>query len=84
MPVKNMQESALLPVARCEEIFGDAVAAGRASGVRDLEAMMGAGTYALTMNPDVPGGVLALANRLWERRGKAAKATLEAGAPHAP
>ena len=48
MPVRNMQESALLPVARCEEIFGDAVAAGRASGVRDLEAMVGAGTYALT------------------------------------
>jgi len=31
-----------------------------------------------------PGGVLALANRLWERRGKAAKATLQAGASRAP
>jgi len=48
MPAKNMQESALLPVARCEEIFAAAVAAGRASGVRDLEAIVGAGTHALT------------------------------------
>jgi branched-chain amino acid transport system permease protein len=31
-----------------------------------------------------PGGVLALAKRLWERRGKVAKATIETGASHAP
>jgi branched-chain amino acid transport system permease protein len=31
-----------------------------------------------------PGGVLALAKRLWARRGKPANATLEAGAPRAP
>jgi predicted Zn-dependent protease len=48
MPAKNVQESARLPVARCEEIFAAAVAAGRASGVRDLEAMVGAGTHSLT------------------------------------
>jgi predicted Zn-dependent protease len=38
----------VLPFARCEEIFDGAVAAGRASGVRDLEAMIGASAYALT------------------------------------
>src|SRR5579864_2959436 len=48
MPAKNAQESALLQVARCEEIFAAAMTAGRASGVRDLEAMVGAGTHALT------------------------------------
>jgi len=48
MRAKCRQESALLPLSRCEEIFEAAVAAGRASGVRDLEAMIGAGTYALT------------------------------------
>ena len=31
-----------------------------------------------------PGGILTLVNRLWERRGKTAKATMEAGASHAP
>jgi branched-chain amino acid transport system permease protein len=31
-----------------------------------------------------PGGVLALAKRLWERRGKLAKPTMETGASHAP
>jgi PmbA protein len=46
MPAKT--ESALLKVARCEEIFAAAAAAGRASGVRDLEAMVGAGIHALT------------------------------------
>jgi branched-chain amino acid transport system permease protein len=30
-----------------------------------------------------PGGILTLVNRLWERRGKAAKATMEAGTPDA-
>jgi len=48
MQAKSGQESALLPLSRCEEIFEAAVAAGRVSGVRDLEAMIGAGTYALT------------------------------------
>jgi len=46
MPAKT--ESALLPVARCEEMFTAAAAAARASGVRDLEATVGAGIHALT------------------------------------
>jgi PmbA protein len=48
MPAKEMQESALLTVNRAEEIFGTAVVAARSLGVRDLEAMVGAGTHALT------------------------------------
>jgi len=46
MPAKT--ESALLPVERSEEIFAAAAAAGRASGVLNLEAMVGAGIHALT------------------------------------
>ena len=48
MPAKNVRESALLTVSRAGEIFASAVAAARALGVRDLEAMVGAGTHALT------------------------------------
>ncbi|MBZ5591684.1 MAG: TldD/PmbA family protein [Acidobacteriia bacterium] len=48
MPAKSVQESALLPLSRCEEIFEAALAAGHAAGVRDLEALIGASTYALT------------------------------------
>ena len=48
MPARSGPEPALLTLSACEEIFETAVAAGRASGVRDLEAMIGAGRYALT------------------------------------
>jgi predicted Zn-dependent protease len=48
MPARNGYESALLPLTRCAEIFETAAAAGRTAGVHDLEALMGAGTYALT------------------------------------
>jgi len=48
MPAESVQESALLPFSRCEEIFETAIAAGRAAGVRDLEAMIAASSYALT------------------------------------
>src|SRR5438105_10596784 len=48
MPAKNIQESELLSVQRAEEIFSIAVAAARGMGVGDLEAMVGAGTHALT------------------------------------
>src|SRR5438270_3975036 len=48
MPAKNIQESELLSVQRAEEIFSTAVAAARGMGVGDLEAMIAAGTHALT------------------------------------
>jgi predicted Zn-dependent protease len=43
-----MNETDLLSRARCEEIFGLVAEAARAEGVRDVEAMMGAGASALT------------------------------------
>src|SRR5277367_4373834 len=43
-----MNESGLLSRARCEEIFGIVRDAGRAEGVRDMEATIGAGVSALT------------------------------------
>src|SRR5579872_5774932 len=43
-----MNESELLTRARAEEIFGLVQQAARAEGVADIEAMMGAGSSALT------------------------------------
>jgi predicted Zn-dependent protease len=48
MPDKVLQESELISRRRAEEIFGIAVDAARSTGVRDLEAMIGAGTHAVT------------------------------------
>src|SRR3984893_8478344 len=48
MPAKSIQESALLTRLRAEEIFESASAAARSMGVRDLEALIGAGANALT------------------------------------
>lgn len=43
-----MNESELLPRARCEEVFGVVADAARSAGVRDIEVMVGAGAEALT------------------------------------
>jgi len=48
MPASGGPESALLTRARAREIFHAAASAAQALGVRDLEAMVGAGTHALT------------------------------------
>src|SRR5712692_4850005 len=48
MPASSVPESALLTRARAQEIFNAAASAGQRLGVRDLEAMVGAGTHALT------------------------------------
>src|ERR1700730_629605 len=48
MPAKSIHESALLTRLRAEQIFESAAAAARSIGVRDLEAMIGAGANALT------------------------------------
>jgi PmbA protein len=48
MPADSVQESGLLARKRVEEIFDRAAGAARAMGVNDLEAMVGAGTHALT------------------------------------
>jgi PmbA protein len=48
MPAKGVLESALLTRARAAEIFASAAAVARSMGVRDLEAMVGAGAHALT------------------------------------
>jgi len=48
MPASGGPESALLTRARAREIFNLAVSAAQLLGVRDLEAMVGAGTHALT------------------------------------
>jgi PmbA protein len=48
MPAKSIQESALLTRLRAEKIFESASAAARSMGVRDLEALIGAGANALT------------------------------------
>jgi PmbA protein len=48
MPAKSIQESALLTRRHAEEIFASATAAARSMGVRDLEALIGAGANALT------------------------------------
>jgi PmbA protein len=48
MPVKDARESPLFTRKRAEEIFAAAAAAARSLGVRELEAMSGAGTHALT------------------------------------
>jgi PmbA protein len=48
MPASSVPESALLTRARAQEIFNAAASAGHRLGVRDLEAMVGAGTHALT------------------------------------
>jgi len=42
------RESDLLPRARCQEVFGHVSAAARALGVADVEAMVAAGSSALT------------------------------------
>ena len=48
MPASGGPESALLTRGRAQEIFCAAVSAAQRLGVRDLEAMLGAGTHALT------------------------------------
>ena len=48
MPANGSPESALLTRARAREIFDAAASAAQRLGVRDLEAMIGAGTHALT------------------------------------
>src|SRR5258707_90703 len=48
MPASGVPESALLTRARAREIFEAAASAAHRLGVRDLEAMIGAGTHALT------------------------------------
>ncbi len=48
MPASGEHESGVLTRKRAEEIFASAVKAARSLGVRDLEAMIGAGTQALT------------------------------------
>jgi len=48
MPASSVHESDLLGIARAEEIFSAAAAVARSMGVRDLEAMIGAGTHSLT------------------------------------
>src|ERR1051326_6483548 len=48
MPANGSPESALLTRARAREIFDAAASAAQQLGVRDLEAMIGAGTHALT------------------------------------
>jgi len=48
MQAKGLRESELLPHSRCEDIFRFAVDTARKLGVRDVEAMIGAGTHALT------------------------------------
>ena len=48
MPASGGPESALLTRARARDIFDAAASAAQRLGVRDLEAMVGAGTHALT------------------------------------
>ena len=48
MPASVVPESALLTRARAKEIFHAAASVAQKLGVRDLEAMVGAGTHALT------------------------------------
>src|ERR1700681_441200 len=48
MPANSIQESALLTRQYAEEIFQSAAAAARSMGVRNLEALIGAGANALT------------------------------------
>ena len=48
MPASGGPESALLTRARAREIFHAAASLAQTLGVRDLEAMVGAGTHALT------------------------------------
>src|SRR5260221_14113640 len=48
MPDNGSPESALLTRARAREIFDAAASAAQRLGVRDIEAMIGAGTHALT------------------------------------
>ena len=48
MPASGSPESALLTRDRAREIFDSAASAAQRLGVRDLEAMVGAGTHALT------------------------------------
>lgn len=48
MPASGGHQSSVLTGKRAEEIFATAVKAAQSMGVRDLEAMVGAGTQALT------------------------------------